>query len=174
MIKIGRNEGFRGLQKGLSAAVVREGSKNMFRIGMYDPIMSLIHDKSKGNAPAWKRIVGGSLCGVMGALACNPFELIKTRLQSATDQKLAVGHQHGYTGVLDALRSIYQKEGFKGLYRGSLVSMLRSIVGSGANLSSYSMIKEKLTTEYKWNDTITLDMVCGLASGFLTWYFELI
>lgn len=72
-------EGMKGLQKGLIPAILREGSKNFFRIGMFDPIMMVLHDPKKGRAPAWKRVVAGSLCGVMGAASCNPFELVKTR-----------------------------------------------------------------------------------------------
>jgi hypothetical protein len=93
--KIFQNEGILGLQKGLTPAILREGSKNLFRIGMYDPIMSLIHDSSKSRAPGWKRALAGSLCGAMGAVSCNPFELVKTRLQSASKGRLAVGTQHG-------------------------------------------------------------------------------
>ncbi len=32
-------EGLGGTQKGLSAAILREGSKNFFRLGCYDPII---------------------------------------------------------------------------------------------------------------------------------------
>jgi solute carrier family 25 protein 34/35 len=50
---------------------------------MFDPIMKILHPPEKNkpstSAPAWKRIVAGSLCGVMGAVSCNPFELVKTR-----------------------------------------------------------------------------------------------
>lgn len=46
---------------------------------MYDPIMNVLHDSRNGKAPGWKRVLAGSLCGVMGALSCNPFELVKTR-----------------------------------------------------------------------------------------------
>lgn len=74
-----QHEGVRGLQKGLTPAILREGSKNIFRIGMYDPIMGIIHTDTTKSAPAWKRMVAGSICGVMGAVACNPFELVKTR-----------------------------------------------------------------------------------------------
>ena len=46
---------------------------------MFDPIMTALHDPKRGRAPGWKRVVAGSLCGVMGAVSCNPFELVKTR-----------------------------------------------------------------------------------------------
>lgn len=46
----------------------------------------------------------------MGALSCNPFELIKTRMQAQTVAKhAAVGFQHNYTGLWSAFGSIYNK-----------------------------------------------------------------
>ncbi|KAH6588419.1 hypothetical protein BASA50_009375 [Batrachochytrium salamandrivorans] len=170
-VKILKNEGLRGLQKGLTPAILRESSKNLFRLGMYDPIISIIHDSSQGRAPAWKRMLAGSICGVMGAVSCNPFELVKTRLQSSATGSLAVGHQHGYTGVWNALGSIYRKEGITGWYRGSILSMFRSIVGSGTNLAWYSLMNEYLTVEMKWKDNALLDMVCGLSSGIVSCAF---
>jgi len=130
--KIFDNEGVTGLQKGLYPAILREASKNLFRIGLYDPVMMIIHDNKNGSAPAWKRMVVGSFCGVIGAFSCNPFELVKTRLQSAAPNlpgQIAVGHQHGYTGVLNALSLVYKGEGIRGLYRGSMLS-------AGVNLFS--------------------------------------
>jgi Mitochondrial carrier protein len=65
---------------------------------MFDPIMNTIHDPKQGRAPGWKRVFAGSLCGMMGAVSANPFELIKTRLQSSALGLNAVGVQHGYGG----------------------------------------------------------------------------
>lgn len=165
MIKTFQHEGVKGLQKGLTPAIWREGSKNMFRLGLFDPIMKILHPNSDTPPPAWKRMVGGSICGAMGALACNPFELVKTRLQSAAHSSLAVGHQHNYTGVVNGLSSIVRKDGFLGLYRGSIMSVCRSIIGSGVNLSSYHILKDYLIIKHNWRDDVWCDMVAGLASG---------
>jgi len=135
---------------------------------MYDPIMLLLHDPSTGSAPAWKRLAAGSMCGVMGAFSCNPFELVKTRLQSEAVGNIAVGHQHGYTGTWDALRSVVRKDGFKGLYRGSLLSVGRSVVGSGTNLTTFTMTKEYLMLKRGWNDSKMLDIICGLGSAVIS------
>ena len=169
--KIYVNEGMKGLQKGIYPAILRESSKNVFRIGMFDPIMNVIHDKKTGSAPAWKRMFAGSMCGVLGAVSCNPFELVKTRLQSASTGILAVGHQHNYTGVGSALKLIYNSEGFRGLYRGSLLSMGRSVVGSGSNLTAYSLMKEYMLTDLKWKDGISIDLISGLGSGLVSCIF---
>ncbi|KAI8836795.1 mitochondrial carrier domain-containing protein [Chytriomyces cf. hyalinus JEL632] len=166
--KILRNEGIRGLQKGLFPAILKEGSKNFFRIGMYDPFMTMIHDPKTGSSPPWKRMLAGSMCGVMGAFSCNPFELIKTRLQSqvsAANAHQAVGHQFQYKNSWDAMVKTYASDGLKGLYRGSVLSMARSFVGSGVNLTTYSMMKEYLILKRNWKDDWVLDMVAGLGSG---------
>ncbi|KAI9188702.1 hypothetical protein H9P43_000123 [Blastocladiella emersonii ATCC 22665] len=170
MLKTFRMEGVAGLQKGLSPAILREGSKNLFRLGMYDPVINAMHPKSVYGAsppPPWKLMAAGAICGAMGALACNPFELVKTRLQSSAHGSLAVGHQHGYTGVWMGLRTIVSQEGVNGLYRGSAMSVGRSIVGSGANLSAFHMLKDYLMdpTGPAWDDGVKTDMVAGMASG---------
>ncbi|KXS17678.1 mitochondrial carrier [Gonapodya prolifera JEL478] len=157
-------EGITGLQRGLVPAIWKEASKNVFRIGMYDPLVRLMHDPRDGSPPVWKRILAGSLSGAMGAFSCNPFELIKTRLQS-TSPTHAVGHQHHYTGVIQALRHIVSTEGVSGLYRGSVLNIGRSILGSGSNLAAYSVIKEWLTLDRGWGDTVEVDMIAGMGSA---------
>lgn len=105
-----------------------------------------------------------SLSNVLGAFSCNPFELVKTRLQSDAAGSLRVGHQHGYTGTWDALKKIVGSEGIAGLYRGSLLSVGRSMIGSGTNLSTFTMSKDYLMLN-GWRDSKGLDVVCGLASA---------
>ena len=95
------------------------------------------------------------------------------RLQSAAAGKIAVGHQHGYTGVWNALGSIVKSDGYTGLYRGSVLSICRSIVGSGTNLAAFTLMKEYLMMERKWEDNAWLDVTCGLGSSIVSVYFSL-
>ena len=95
MVKTWRFEGMAGLQRGLTPALLRESTKNVFRLGLFDPILTLIHDRQTYPAiPIWKRFTAGALSGAVGALSCNPFELVKTRLQSQANAKISVGYQH--------------------------------------------------------------------------------
>ncbi|CAI2186841.1 2123_t:CDS:2 [Funneliformis geosporum] len=159
-------EGFRGLEKGLAPSILKESSKNVFRLGLYDPILSIIHPKddstSSSSAPAWKRMLAGGICGALGAISANPFELVKTRLQSTAAGAIAVGNQYGYTSVFSALRQIMSNEGgVSGLYRGSIISVHRGILGSAANLSSYTMLKDHALRE-GYPEGVPLDMGCSL------------
>ncbi|CAG8729544.1 4521_t:CDS:2 [Cetraspora pellucida] len=140
--------------------------------GLYDPILAVIHPTddytSSSSAPAWKRMFAGGLCGALGAVSANPFELVKTRLQSSAAHAIAVGNQYGYTSVTSALRRImFEEGGIKGLYRGSMISVGRGILGSAANLSSYTMLKDYAKRE-GYSDGIPLDMACSLMSAFVS------
>ncbi|KAG0254634.1 Mitochondrial oxaloacetate carrier protein [Actinomortierella ambigua] len=167
-----RHEGMRGLQKGLFPAILKESSKNIFRLGLYDPILNAMHPLSApgeaSTAPAWKRMIAGATCGAMGAISANPFELVKTRLQSHSTGKLAVGNQYAYTGTWSALRTIIVNDGFMTLYKGSLISIARSMAGSAANLTTYSLLKDHARNQWGVKDGIMLDMSASLASAFVS------
>ena len=74
-------EGVVGIQRGLAASMLREGSKNFFRIGLFHPVLEVLHPDHKTPAPIWKRLIAGSLSGAVGAMTCNPIEIVKTRVQ---------------------------------------------------------------------------------------------
>ncbi|CAG8698257.1 17887_t:CDS:2, partial [Acaulospora morrowiae] len=175
LLKTYKFEGMRGLEKGLMPSILKESSKNVFRLGLYDPILSIMHptddSNSTSSAPAYKRMIAGGLCGAMGAVSANPFELVKTRLQSSAAGAIAVGNQYGYSSISSALYNIMSKEGgIRGLYRGSMISVYRGIVGSAANLSSYTMLKDRAKRE-GFSEGILLDMECSLISAFISVIF---
>lgn len=168
--KILKSEGIRGIQKGLTPAIFRESSKNIFRIGLFDPILNYLHDKKKEKtiAPLWKRIVASATTGAMGAVSCNPFELIKTRLQAQTQSTtMAIGHQHNYSGMLSAFSDILKKDGPAGLYKGSGLSVVRGIFGTAANLTTYSLLRDYILANNILPDSPWTDALCSCTSSFV-------
>ena len=134
--KVCKEEGLLpGLYRGLPVAMVREASKNMFRIGMFFPILRAMHDDKDGPAPAWKRFLAGTCTGALGAVASNPFDLVKTRLQVPA----AVSE---YSGMRQCMKSIYKTEGFGTFYRGMGASVTRDMLGSSVNLTVQSLVAE--------------------------------
>ncbi len=83
-IKIYRNEGVTGIQRGLFPAYIYQILLNGFRLGMYDPIKNGIQ-KSVDFVYGEERIPevvsmvsAGAVAGVLGAAMASPFFLIKT------------------------------------------------------------------------------------------------
>ena len=147
-----------GLYRGLPVAMLREASKNMFRIGLFAPILRALHSEEDGPAPAWKRFVAGTMTGALGAVASNPFDLVKTRMQvpAATS---------AYATAAQAAKAIVEKEGFSTFYKGVGASVTRDMLGSSVNLTVQSMASEWFVS----NHILTPGSpVLGAVSGILS------
>lgn len=70
--------------------------------------------------------------------------MLRTHLQSQAVTQIAVGYQHQHTGMMSALKEIFQKHGIRGLYRGVAVTMPRAMLGSGGQLAGYGYTKDIL------------------------------
>ena len=159
-------DGLAGLQAGLRISLFREASKTGFRIGLFDPILRLIHDPSSGSAPMYKRMLAGMSSGATAALICNPIELVKTRQQAAAGSASAFA----YEGPIDGLRQLLASEGWIGLWRGTGVSMLRSAAVTGPHLTTYTSIKEFCVNRGLLRDGPPLHMLgslCGALTGIM-------
>lgn len=109
---VAKNEGIRGLQKGLGAALIMHSMRNSVRLGLYSWLQNegyLTDDK--GKTIMYKSFIGSALTGAAGAFLGSPLFLIKTQLQSRAAQNIAVGHQHHHEGVVAAVRNIYGAHG---------------------------------------------------------------
>jgi len=61
---------------------------------------------------------------------------------------LPVGTQHYYKNSWDALRTIFQRERFRGLVRGVDAAMLRTSMGSSVQLPTYNWTKNQLVSRH--------------------------
>ena len=139
-------EGIAGLQRGLSFVLVRESTKNAFRLGLYDPLVDMLSGQqassssklgSHGSGAAMPiRVAAGAISGGLSALIANPLDLLKTRLQ--LDPSRAAG-----TTASDALRLLVKAEGVGGLWRrGAFANVARSATATSLGLPANSKLKE--------------------------------
>lgn len=56
----------------------------------------------------------GSVSGSVGAISVYPLNLVRTRLQASGSP----GHPQRYAGVWDVVQKTYQRDGWRGFYRG--------------------------------------------------------
>lgn len=75
-----------------------------------------------------------------------------------------VGAQHNYSSAFSGLRRIAAKEGVKGLTRGVDAAMLRTAMGSSAQLPAYNLAKTKLK-EWGMGDGIATYLLASTFSG---------
>ena len=166
---VAKNEGVRGLYRGLGCAYIYQLLLNGCRLGFYEPLRAsttqLIFKDSNVQSLA-ANIFSGAASGILGAMAGSPFFLVKTRLQSYSPF-LPVGTQHTYKNAFDGVRQIYRGEGIKGLYRGMGAAMVRTGAGSSVQLPTYFFAKRRLTKHAGMEDGPALHLLSSACSGFV-------
>ncbi|GAM86503.1 hypothetical protein ANO11243_045170 [Dothideomycetidae sp. 11243] len=174
-----RNEGMKGLLRGLNCAYIYQVMLNGCRLGFYDPIRTSVNSlvlhrsfthKNDADSKALQslpvNIFAGASSGILGAMAGSPFFLVKTRLQSYSPF-LPVGTQHHYRSAWDGLSQIYRSEGVKGLYRGVGPAMVRTGFGSSVQLPTYFFAKRRLVRHFDMEEGPALHLLSSTASGFV-------
>jgi len=90
--------------------------------------------ESDADIPAHLRLACGAVAGLVAQSATYPLDIVRRRMQVS-------GSGQQYTGIIDALTRIYNKEGFRGLYKGLSMNWIK---GPVAVAVSFSM-NDKLT-----------------------------
>ncbi|RYY88670.1 solute carrier family 25 protein [archaeon] len=168
MMKIYREEGIRGLGKGIEPSMLREITYSSVRIGGYEPIRRTLSSFSSIDDPINTspliKFASAILSGGIGSALMSPLDLIKTRFQAT------LGHQNPpYKHTFHAIHSIIHTEGLAGLYKGWVVTCSRAAVLNAAQLGSYDSIKHNLLMSYfGMSDGPVLHLVAAMSAGILT------
>ncbi|KAG7562877.1 hypothetical protein FFLO_01706 [Filobasidium floriforme] len=87
---------------------------------------------AKRENKAYQHLASGGLSGLASAIALQPLDLIKTRLQQGVDVK-AGGHASGIKGkgreIIPTVRLVVQEEGWRGLWKGTVPTLARNVPG---------------------------------------------
>ncbi|SJM86349.1 related to Mitochondrial nicotinamide adenine dinucleotide transporter 1 [Zygosaccharomyces bailii] len=140
---IHRDEGVRGLYKGLTAIVLGYFPTWMIYFSVYESCK----DFYPKLLPGWDFL--GHSCsaisaGAVSTICTNPIWVLKTRLMLQTHVS---AHPTHYKGTWDAFNKILQQEGFKSLYAGLVPSLLGLL-----HVAIHFPIYEKLKVTFKCCD----------------------
>ncbi|KAM9221941.1 mitochondrial glutamate carrier 1 isoform 2-T2 [Dugong dugon] len=116
-----RSRGIAGLYKGLGATLLRDVPFSIVYFPLFANLNQLGQPASGEKSPFYVSFLAGCVAGSAAAVAVNPCDVVKTRLQS-----LQRGvHEDTYSGFLDCARKILRHEGpsafLKGAYCRALV-----------------------------------------------------
>uniref|UniRef100_A0A671WQK7 Mitochondrial glutamate carrier 1 n=1 Tax=Sparus aurata TaxID=8175 RepID=A0A671WQK7_SPAAU len=116
-----REKGIAGLYKGLGATLLRDVPFSIIYFPLFANLNNLGKRGVDGPAPFYVSFISGCLAGSTAAVAVNPVDVIKTRLQSLNRGST----EDTYSGVTDCIRKILRNEGpsafLKGAYCRALV-----------------------------------------------------
>ncbi|XP_044764677.1 congested-like trachea protein [Coccinella septempunctata] len=162
-----RNEGFKGLYKGMGAPLA--GVAPIFAIsfmgyGVGKKIFGP-SDDSNERFTYTQYFTAGAFSGIFTTLIMAPGERIKCLLQiqqGANTPKV-------YDGPVDVVKKLYKQGGLKSIYRGSAATLLRDVPASGMYFLTYEAIKDYVTDYGKHEPSILGTICAGGSAGIANW-----
>ncbi|XP_067404584.1 brain mitochondrial carrier protein 1 isoform X2 [Emydura macquarii macquarii] len=121
-IDIYQQEGMRGLWRGVVPTAQRAAIVVGVELPVYDITKKHLILSGLMRDTILAHFVSSFTCGLAGAIASNPVDVVRTRMMN---QRAIVGNVELYKGTLDGLVKTWKSEGFFALYKGFWPNWLR-------------------------------------------------
>eukprot|EP01018_Ginkgo_biloba_P002236 Gb_14536 [translate_table: standard] len=126
----------------------------------------------KTEPPSYKSVaLAGIGAGTIQTAILTPAELIKIRLQLNTTQRPTSSYNR--CGPIKVAKSIIQREGLKGLYRGLGITVLRDAPAHGVYFWTYEYSREWLHPGCRKSaqESLSTMLTAGGCAGVASWVF---
>ncbi|XP_061778898.1 mitochondrial brown fat uncoupling protein 1 [Nerophis lumbriciformis] len=159
-----RTEGPRSLYNGLVAGLQRQLCFASVRIGLYDNVRDFYTGGAQ-NPGVLMRILAGCTTGAMAVSFAQPTDVVKVRFQAQVNLD---GVARRYSGTMQAYKHIFQNEGLRGLWKGTLPNITRNALVNCTELVTYDLIKEAILRHKLMSDNLPCHFVSAFGAGFVT------
>lgn len=124
--------GIRALYRGLVPTTLGVGPYVGINFAAYEVFRDKVFN---GNS-----VLAGAVSGGLAQSITYPFDILRRRFQVKTLSQGSLGY--AYTGTWDGLRSIVQKEGFRGLYKGYIPHTLKVVPSMAASFWTFETVRK--------------------------------
>jgi solute carrier family 25 folate transporter 32 len=130
-----REEGFRGLYKGLIPALLLT-THGAVQFSVYEYLKEearkQFDDGNGSGQAAWLSTLLGGISKIAATVVTYPYQVVKSRLQQRGQLT-----EYRYSGVIDCIRRTAAEEGMRGFFRGLVPSALRVAPASAVTFVVY-------------------------------------
>ncbi|BGO93151.1 hypothetical protein NBRC10512_007596 [Rhodotorula toruloides] len=135
-----RSGGFRFFFRGLPAGLIGVFPYSAIDMSTFEGI-KLAYTKWAGEEPGIAgSLTFGAISGGVGASSVYPLNLVRTRLQAQGTP----AHPQTYTGIRDAAFKCYQREGWRGFYKGLTPTLVKVVPAVAISYAVYDTSKKML------------------------------
>eukprot|EP00095_Tigriopus_kingsejongensis_P002340 snap_masked-scaffold868_size86715-processed-gene-0.0 protein:Tk02340 transcript:snap_masked-scaffold868_size86715-processed-gene-0.0-mRNA-1 annotation:"tricarboxylate transport mitochondrial precursor" len=125
-------QGIRGTYQGVTATIIKQGSNQLIRFSVVESLKDLYtgYDTSKRkDIPLYVTGSIGAFAGACSVIGNTPMDVIKTRMQGL--------EAHRYKNTWDCAKQIWNHEGGKAFYKGTIPRMSRVCLDVGITFVIY-------------------------------------
>ncbi|XP_060586089.1 mitochondrial uncoupling protein 4-like [Ruditapes philippinarum] len=160
-------EGLLKLWQGISPALYRQIIYSGFRMVIYEGLRDHVFQKNDdGSFPLWKSVIVSGTCGALGQLAASPTDLVKVQMQMEGRLRLE-GKPVRVTNCAQAFRTIYRESGIRGLWRGWVPNVQRSVLVNVGDLVTYDTVKRQILIKTSLPDNYIVHGISSACSGLV-------
>ncbi|KAL7744798.1 hypothetical protein ACLKA6_007096 [Drosophila palustris] len=136
--------GLRGLNKGVTATMGRNGVFNMVYFGFYHSVKNVVPESKDSTWEFIRKVTIGFTAGTLACFFNIPFDVAKSRIQGPQP----VPNQIKYRGTFSSIGIVYREEGFRALYKGLVPKIMRLGPGGAIMLLVFDYAYEYLLTNH--------------------------
>nr|XP_033781883.1 mitochondrial carnitine/acylcarnitine carrier protein [Geotrypetes seraphini] len=159
-------EGVKGLYKGMAAPIL--GVTPMYAICFFGFGLGVkLQQKTPNEKLTYPQLfAAGMLSGVCTTVIMAPGERIKCLLQIQ-----ATSGETKYSGPIDCAKQLYREAGIRGVYKGTVLTLMRDVPATGMYFMTYDWLKTTLTPEGKSPSDLSVPRVlfAGGMAGVFNW-----
>ncbi|CAG7937885.1 unnamed protein product [Penicillium salamii] len=168
LVKMGREEGWRGFMRGNGTNCIRIIPYSAVQFGSYN-FYKQFAESPDGEMSPMRRLVCGGAAGITSVTITYPLDIVRTRLsiQSASFADLGVRDpSQRLPGMFTTMVAIHKNEGgVRALYRGIAPTVAGVAPYVGLNFMTYESVRKYLTPDGEKNPNSYRKLLAGAISG---------
>ncbi|KAJ7180124.1 mitochondrial carrier [Mycena crocata] len=133
--------GIRAYYRGLTIGLVGVFPYSAIDMSTFEALkLAYLRSTGKDEPGVLALLAFGSISGSVGATSVYPLNLVRTRLQASG----STGHPQKYTGVWDVTNKTWERDGWRGFYRGLFPTLAKVVPAVSISYVVYEQSKRRL------------------------------
>ncbi|KAL2221435.1 putative mitochondrial carrier protein [Thermoascus aurantiacus ATCC 26904] len=170
LVKMGREEGWRGFMRGNGTNCIRIIPYSAVQFGSYNFYKRFAEPYPDAELTPMRRLICGGMAGITSVTFTYPLDIVRTRLSIQSASFAALGNratsEKQLPGMFRTMVLMYKNEGgFLALYRGIIPTVAGVAPYVGLNFMTYESVRRYLTPEGDKNPDPYRKLLAGAISG---------